>query len=287
MKTLEQAIETWLSTYPNASTKTAYSHALARFLKVAKLDTLVKVRDFRPKDMPAVGRELGAQFKPASVAQAVIAVRSFYKFLAAENDEFKDPTTEFKAPAIGDNVPEWNVLHQGDPAKLAAAIKDPRDRAVVLALLLQGWRVSAFCNLTWKQIRKEAGRTIVEYRGKRNKLRTQTIQQPVLDAALAWAGKRTNPKDPFVCREGETFSAKFGARPLDRFLVYRIVRKYAAELGFRVTPHGLRATYISSAIDRKGIEAARQLAGQENLSTTQRYSRWKIDADDPLTVEDL
>lgn len=281
VKTLEQAVETWISTYPNASTKTAYRHALERFFKAARLDTLVKVRDFRPKDMPAVGRELGAHFKPASIAQAVIAVRSFYKFLAAEDDAFKDPTVDFKSPAIGDNVPEWNVLHQGDPAKLAAAIVDPRDRAVVLALLLQGWRVSAFCKLTWKQFRQEGGRTIVEYRGKRNKLRTQSIQQPVLEAAEAWAAGRTEPKDPFVCRDAE------GSRPLDRFVVYRIVRQYAAELGFRVTPHGLRATYISSAIDRKGIEAARQLAGQENLSTTQRYSRWKIESDDPLTVEDL
>lgn len=281
MKTLEQAVETWLSTYPNASTKTAYRHALERFTKVAGLDTLVKVRDFRAKDMPAVGRELSAQFKPASVAQAVIALRRFYKFLAAEDDAFKDPTGEFKTPAIGDNVPEWNVLHQGDPAKLAALIQDPRDRAVVLSLLLQGWRVSAFCKLTWKQFRKDAGRTIVEYRGKRNKLRTQQIQDTVLEAAVTWANGRTEPNSPFVCRN-ET-----GYRPLDRFVVYRIIQRYAAELGVRVTPHGLRATYISSAIDRKGIEAARQLAGQENLSTTQRYSRWKIESDDPLTVEDL
>ncbi len=274
-KSLEQAVDEFIaqcSPTKVETTRSGYRDALHRFFAAAELVDMEGLELFR--ELPAVVQVLEKKYKPATVAQTVIAVRQFCKFL-----RFEDITVGFKTKAF-DNVPEQNVLHEGDPALLLATIKDPRDHAVLTAMLLQGWRVSDLCNLKWGNLRagKAPGSWIVEFKTKRGKLRTQGLQKTVLTAVKA-LGDKQGPSSPFI--------AAPGGGPFNRQQIYKLVTRYSKLFGRRVTPHGLRATYISSVISRKGIEAARQLAGHRNITTTQRYSRWQIESDDPLTVDDL
>ncbi len=253
------------------TTRAGYRDALARFFAAAEVTEL---KDLDGLDFPATVKALEKKYKPATVAQTVIALRQFLKFIGAA-----DLTVGFKSKPY-DNVPDQNVLHEGDPALLLATVTDPRDRAVLTALMLQGWRVSDLCNLKWGNVRpgKISGSWIVEFKTKRGKLRTQGLQAVVYELAVSLVDK-TTPSTPFI--------ASASGAAFTRHEVYGLVTRYSTLFGRRVTPHGLRATYISSVISRKGIEAARQLAGHKSLTTTQRYSRWQIDSDDPLTVEDL
>ena len=169
------------------------------------------------------------------------------------------------------NVPEWNVLHPGELAQLEKVLKaHPLDRLIVLALTMQGWRVSELCTLKWSDLTVDAsGDTIASFIGKGGKPARQMVQPEVLKAAKTWAGPAG--KGAFV----------LGG--FSRFDVHYIVTKWTKKvLGRRVTPHGLRATYISGVIARKGIEAARQLARHSDIKTTQRYSRWAVVKDDVL-----
>ncbi len=255
------------------NTRAGYDAAIARFLEAAGVADLPSFLAFQ--DFPGAVKSLEKDYKPATVAQTVIALRQFCRFLA-----MPDLTAGFKSKPF-DNVPLENVLHEGDPALLLATVEDPRDRAVLTALMLQGWRVSDLCNLKWGNLRpgKAPGSWIAEFKTKRGKLRTQGLQSAVYELAKGLAGKKVSPSSPFI--------AGPSGEPFTRHEIYGLVTRYSTLFGRRVSPHGLRATYISSVISRKGIEAARQLAGHKSLTTTQRYSRWQIESDDPLTVDDL
>jgi len=275
--TLTQAVEQFVAKHKSKATKDAYRQALARFFAAGGLVTVDQVKVVAPEDLPRLLRALGGS--PATVKHTVSVARSFYAHLRAEDTSVVDPTTGFKTPPIGDNVPSWNVLHPGDPAEVLALIEDPHDRAVFLALLLQGWRCSELCALTWGQVRKEQdNRWVVEWRGKRGKQRVQGLQPMVLEAVRALGGT-VKPNAPLlITRSG---------KPWTRNTVYAVITRYAKLAGKHLSPHGLRATYISSVISRKGIEAARQLAGHSSLATTQRYSRWQITRDDDLDPDKM
>lgn len=277
--TLTQAVDQFLAgaghSRAGTSTQTSYRYALERFFKAAALSTVADLKSLT--DFRKALRALEQEFEPATVALTVSAVRQFYRALQVDDPELKDPTVGIRVH-IPDNVPEWNVLQQGDPAAMLEKIKEPRHRAVFLALVMQGWRESELCAMTWKNVRQEGAGWVVEWKAKRGKMRRQALQAVVMEAVRACGGK-VAPGAPLI--------PNVGGKAFTRHEVYNLVKKYSKLFGRRVTPHGLRATYISSVIARKGIEAARQLAGHKSIATTQRYSRWLIDSDDPLTVEDL
>lgn len=275
--TLNQIVDQFLAKYRSKSTKQAYRGALTRYFTAGELTTIAQVKAVTLEDLPKLVRKLGGS--PATVKHTLSVAKGFYAFLRAEDRNVVDPTLGFKSAPIGDNVPSWNVLHPGDPVEVLALIKDPHERAVFLALLLQGWRCSELCAMTWGHMRKEKdGRWLAEWKGKRNKQRVQGLQPAVLEAARALGGT-VKPNAPFlVTSRGE---------PWTRHTVYAVIRKYAELAGKHLSPHGLRATYVSSVISRKGIEAARQLAGHADIATTQRYSRWQITRDDDLDPEDM
>lgn len=275
----DEAVEAFLldSAHSQASDAThrSYRTALTRFFEAADVSTLKEALQL--KECAKVLRTLERRYAPATVAQAMSAARQFYKWLSIDDPAIADPTKGLNV-RVPDNTPDWNVLHPGAPAKMLAEIEEPHARAVFTALVLQGWRVSELCGMTWKQVRREGEHWVVAWRAKRNKQRTQRLQPTVLAAIEALQGKRSADAPVIPQPDG---------RPYTRGQIYQLVRRHSAKVGTPVTPHGLRATYISSVIRRKGIETARQLAGHKSISTTQRYSRWDVDSDDELTVEDL
>lgn len=277
--TLDAAIDEFVSrcahSQATGATQASYRNALQRFFDAAELTSLKAVEGL--KSAAKAQATLEHAFEPATVAQTLSVARQFYKYLKLSGHPVEDPTLGLSVKHV-DNVPDWNVLHEGESAKLLETVKEPRDRAVLIALILQGWRVSELANMQWKHLRETKAGWEVEWRAKGRKLRVQGLQASVLEAIRALGG-RGKPNDPLIPKEGQM--------PLTRRDIYRIVNKYTKAFGRRVTPHGLRATYISSVISRKGIDAAKALAGHKNISTTQRYSRWTVNRDDPLTLEDL
>jgi site-specific recombinase XerD len=263
------------------TTQNAYRGALARYFHVAEIKSVAEAKQMTPPLFAPVLRLLERKYKRGTVTQTLIALRQWHQTMSLEDPSVVDPTAGQKRkspkPETG-----WNVLRQGDAARLLEHIESPRDRAVLLALLFQGWRASELAAMTWACVKQEVveGQLtwVAEWYSKRHKHRLQGLQPIVLESALGVC-QRQQPTDPFIAYDGTT--------PLSRFDVYNIVQKYTKQAGFKVSPHGLRATYISSVIQRKGIEAARQLVGHEDIKTTQRYSRWKIDRDDVLSLKDL
>lgn len=160
-------------------------------------------------------------------------------------------------PKVGDNVPYWNVVPADAIGKFLAAARTPIWKLVCLAILRQGWRASELCSIKWSDIAGD----VVTFTGKGGKHVRQKIDAEVL--ALA---KRERGKGQLM----------FLPMNLTRFHIYRIVREVSKRAGIRVTPHGLRATFISRLIHERGIYEASKLARHSRVATTERYGRWEV-----------
>lgn len=274
---LSEAVDDFIARYPKATTQGAYRNALKRFFSVLGTPTLENVKDLSMQDFEKAMYALEKAHQPASVAQTASAAKQFYRHLRLTGHKFEDPTFGHRGKAV-DNVPTWNVLREGDTPKLLGTIKDPHENAVVLTLAMQGWRVSEFCAMTWSSVRQGRQGWEAQFKGKGGKMRSQGMQNVVVIAAQALRLKQS-PTAPFIAKPDGT--------PYTRQEVYHLVTKHSKAFGQRVTPHGLRATYISWVISRHGIDAAKEFAGHTDIKATQRYSRWAAKRDDQMTPEEM
>lgn len=269
--------------------RSTYDLAWAKFVKAGDVHSVERLRSFKGLELEAVMTKLKASphnYAPATVAQMLVVVRFVVRRGILLEVLERDFTAGVKAP-IGDNVPYGNVLKPGELETLAAT-EDLKlgtmERAVVLTMALQGLRVSEFCDAKWGDVILQGrgalpgatpGQLAHQLRvmGKGGKFATMGIQKLVMEAALAWAKEHTKPEDYFV-------SWETGAK-LHRTTVTRLIKKLTKKhLGHVVSSHGLRATFISDVISRRGIEVARQLARHSSIATSVRYSRWGVTEDE-------
>lgn len=248
----------WRRVWPRETTVAEYARVTADQLEVA------------------AGKVL-EQYKPSTVQHTFMVLRRAWGALRRAQLVEGNPFAGMER-IRGAKVPLWNVAEPGEVEKLEKAYPPGSlERAVLLMLGLHGLRAAELAKLTWGSVTEERGDKVIAWRAKMGRVRRMALQPAALAAVLAWrarCGARDEPLSPLVPRRG-------GKRPLTRFGVTYLVRRACERtLGHRVTAHGLRATYISDVIGRKGIEAARQLAGHESIVTTQRYSRWSIIKDD-------
>lgn len=68
--------------------------------------------------------------------------------------------------------------------------------------------------------------------------------------------------------------------------VYRLVRAYSTELGFKIGAHSLRATAATNALDHQAdIAKVQEWLGHANIATTQIYDHRKTRPEDSPTFK--
>ena len=263
---LARAVEVALAGH-TSPTRVVYQTAFARFCRAARVTGLADLRTMTIARARAARVRLAADYADGTCAQTVLSTRVVLGALQLAGARWWDDLEVGRRSP----PPDWNVLMPADRERmLARAAGEPRDLAVLLTLVNHGWRASELARLRWADLgRDDQGDWVANFKGKGGRVFRRGVRPEVVGAASAWC----------EAGEGRMFIPRDRRRPdipLTRFDIYRIVRRWSLAVGHRVSPHGLRATYISDVIGRRGIEAARQLAGHASLLTTQRYSRWKI-----------
>ena len=120
----------------------------------------VALPDVREADVEAYIAELrGGELAPATVARAVVAVRSLHRFLADEGRAPADPGADVATPRVPSGLPK--ALSEAEvEALLAAVVGDEpvarRDRAMLEVLYGTGVRISELVGLrlatsTWSR----------------------------------------------------------------------------------------------------------------------------------------
>jgi integrase/recombinase XerC len=210
-----------------------------------------------------------------SVARALAAVRSLYRWLAREGMVEQNPAKLVATPRLAKKLPrvptieEMNFVIDGAMPEVAAFPE--RDRLLFELLYGCGIRNSELTGINLDDIRLSAEAILI--RGKGKKERYVPFADSVKSALAAYMPERLK------IVSGKHSSAllinRRGGRLTTRS-VGRIIKKIAVAKGLSpdVHPHTLRHAFGTHMLEEGAdLRAIQELLGHERLATTQRYTQ--------------
>ncbi len=222
----------------------------------------------------------GLNLSKVSVARALAAVRSLYKWLAREGMVEKNPAKLVATPRLPKKLPRVptaeeinDVLNSKMPDK---ASFPERDRAILELLYGCGLRNSELVGIELDDIEEANGVILVHGKGK--KQRYVPLDGAAAEALQAYRKARQSLLNESGVNTRRLFINRRGG-PLTTRSVARIVKEIAVAKGLPsdVHPHTLRHAFgthmLSEGADLRSIQ---ELLGHERLSTTQKYTQLSI-----------
>jgi integrase/recombinase XerD len=218
---------------------------------------------------------------PASVARAMVAVRSLYRFLSEQCDAVANPGAGLRPPGVPQGLPK--ALSEREVASLLAAVTGEgalklRDRAVLEVLYGTGMRISELTGLCLADlwVDEQLARVV----GKGGKERFVPLGRYARDALMSWLGPGGRPAvvPKRWARRGDSEAVFLNARGgrLSRQGAWAIVSHYGQRAGLagRLTPHVLRHSCATHMLEHGAdIRAVQELLGHASISTTQVYTK--------------
>ncbi len=220
------------------------------------------------------------RYAPASVARALVAVRSWHRFCLDEGLAAGDPTEELVGPRVAAGIPK--PLSEAEvEALLATAVTGTptgwRDRAILEVLYGTGVRISELVGLDRADVDVDTG--VVRVLGKGGKERLAPLGRPARAALVEYLARgRPELERPGAARRRAGDAVFLNARGgrLTRQGIWVLVRRAGsrAGLGDRVYPHVLRHSCATHMVDHGAdIRVVQELLGHASLSTTQVYTQ--------------
>jgi integrase/recombinase XerC len=216
----------------------------------------------------------------ASIARALAAVRSLYKWLAREGVVQHNPAKLVATPKLPKKLPrvptteELNEVLNSDMPENASFPE--RDRAIFELLYGCGLRNSELVGIELGDIDEANG--IILVRGKGKKQRYVPLDGAAAEALQAYRPERQKMLN-ITGRSTRRLLINLRGGPLTTRSVARIVKQIAVAKGLPpdMHPHTLRHAFgthmLSEGADLRAIQ---ELLGHERLSTTQRYTQLSI-----------
>jgi integrase/recombinase XerC len=212
-----------------------------------------------------------------SVARALAAVRSLYRWLAREGIVEQNPAKLVATPRLPKKLPrvptiqEMNAVFDGDLGDAAAFAE--RDRLMLELLYGCGIRNSELVKINLEDIRRSDEMILIAGKGKKQRLvpfgeavaEALALYLPARQKLLA-EKKKSTPALLINRRGGRLTTRSVG----------RIVKAIAVAKGLPadVHPHTLRHAFGTHMLEEGAdLRAIQELLGHERLSTTQRYTQ--------------
>jgi integrase/recombinase XerC len=215
-----------------------------------------------------------------SVARALAAVRSLYRWLAQEGVVEQNPAALVSTPKLAKKLPrvptieEMNAVLDGQLPEVAAFPE--RDRMMLELLYGCGIRNSELIGINVEDIRLSDEAILI--RGKGKKQRYVLFGNAVTVALKDYLPARQQ----ILSERKKSLSAllinRRGGRLTTRS-VGRIIKKIAVAKGLSpdVHPHTLRHAFGTHMLEEGAdLRAIQEMLGHERLSTTQRYTQLSI-----------
>jgi integrase/recombinase XerC len=212
-----------------------------------------------------------------SVARALAAVRSFYRWLAQEGVVEQNPAALVSTPKLPKKLPrvptieEMNAVLDGQMPEVASFPE--RDRIMFELLYGCGIRNSELIGINLDDIRLSSEAILI--RGKGKKERYVPFGDSVKDALADYlpvrqqrlAERRKNTAALLINQRGGRLTTRS---------VGRIIKKIAVAKGLSpdVHPHTLRHAFGTHMLEEGAdLRSIQEMLGHERLSTTQRYTQ--------------
>ncbi|MGM9473203.1 tyrosine-type recombinase/integrase [Pseudarthrobacter sp. YS3] len=182
---------------------------------------------------------------PATVAHHLSIVRGYYSFAEIDGYIERSPAAHIRMPRVF--IDESRAMGL-DRMELGAVIQcarasSPSDNALIALMGMLGLRVSEACAVRIEDYQDiERGHRVLRLVGKGGKPATIPLPVPVLRALDAAAGERAS--GPLLLRNK-------GGGPVNRKSAALTVQRLCRKAGIKknVTPHGLRHSFVTAALD--------------------------------------
>src|SRR5208337_1039930 len=214
-----------------------------------------------------------------SVARALAAVRSLYRWLAREGVVEQNPAKLVATPKLPKKLPrvptieEMNSVIDGEMPEVAAFPE--RDRLMLELLYGCGIRNSELTGINLDDIRLSAEAILIRGKGKKERYvpfgdsvkSALAAYLPARQATVAETRKNKNTAALLINRRGGRLTTRS---------VGRIIKKIAVAKGLSpdVHPHTLRHAFGTHMLEEGAdLRAIQELLGHERLATTQRYTQ--------------
>jgi site-specific recombinase XerD len=206
-----------------------------------------------------------------TIARKISTLSSFYSYTSYSAEEYgltidKDPTARARRPKVDrDHSETPSTTADKARAIIAAAEADGVRTAAIIRLMLEdGFRGSDVRNARIEDLGQDRGHrtlTVTRKGGKRQRVPLPAGVAHAVDRAV---GDRT---------EGFIIATKTG-KPMAASEVYRTVRRICKKVGVDASPHGLRHTFATIALDaRVPLRDVQDTMGHADPRTTRAYDR--------------
>lgn len=262
------------------STLSAYRRDLSAFLRWVG-DHGFDVLQVREPELVAYAVDgRGSNEAPSTRKRRIVAVRSLYRFLAAEGLMDVDPGAAVEVPSVPAGLPK--PLSEAEVVSLIDAVVGEdvparRDRAVLEVLYGSGVRISELVGLSQGDL--DLSERMMRVFGKGSKERLVPIGRMAADALNGWLDPdvRGSLRTKKSTRDDdEAVFVNLRGRRLTRQGAWGIVRRYGTATGLtdRLSPHVLRHSCATHLLDHGAdIRTVQELLGHASVTTTQVYTK--------------
>ena len=216
-----------------------------------------------------------------SVARALAALRSLYKWLAQEGEVQQNPAALVATPRLPKKLPRVPTIEEVnmvlDAAMPECSAFGERDQVILEMLYGCGIRNSELIGINLDDIRWSNAVVLVRGKGRKERYvpfgdSAKSAMQVYLPARQRVLGetKRTTERALLINLRGQRLTTRS---------VGRIVKQIAVARGLSpdVHPHTLRHAFGTHMLEEGAdLRAIQEMLGHERLSTTQRYTQLTV-----------
>jgi site-specific recombinase XerD len=250
----------WFANIDNTQTRRAYRNALEDFIKFTGIERPDEFREITRAHIIARRDDLKyRELNGTTIRHRLAALSSLFEYLCDKNAVTYNPVKGIKRPSVEGYLGKTPAITDYQARGLLEApenvsLKDKRDRAILATLLYHALRREELCKLLVKDFKHERrGVAHLKVSGKGGKTRYIPLHPAAgglildyLEASghgLDLAGALFRP-----IRNNRTGTLHTA---ITADMIYKLVRKYSAALGFKIGAHALRATAATNALDHQ------------------------------------
>jgi integrase/recombinase XerD len=220
-----------------------------------------------------VRRQLEQGLSPRSVARAVAALRSYYRFLVLDRQLEASPADDLQPPRAWPALPKFLSMEDVDRLIAAPDVTTTlglRDRAMIELLYATGLRVSELVSVQTGDLRLAERYLTTVGKGSKERL------VPIGEEASAWIDRYVRQARPALARRPSPYvflNARGG--PLSRVGFWKLLKAHGRRAGLpaMLSPHVVRHSFATHLLERGAdLRAIQMMLGHADLSTTEIYT---------------
>lgn len=204
----------------------------------------------------------------STISRRLSTICGFYRYCSQEAAIDRDPAAYVRRPKIDYESHTLGLDRNELGAFLVqAGLCGGRDHALMCLLALNGLRISEALGADIENLDYQRGHRTLFVHRKGHKTATIPLAPRTATSLDLYIGERTS---------GPLFLNADGTRRLDRHAAARIVRRLAKAAGIdkRISPHSLRHSFITAALDAGvPLRDVQEAASHADPRTTMRYDR--------------